>query len=113
MMWDSPLYTMNMFYYHWLIKKLLWPIAGQYIARLQEIYIERELAESEKHHVAAEGNKHPILSSKPQPHADTQNNRNGLICGAGEIAQRLRVLVALPEVLSSIFSNHIVAHNHL
>ena len=23
-MWDGPLYAVNMFYYHWLIKKLLW-----------------------------------------------------------------------------------------
>jgi hypothetical protein len=29
------------------------------------------------------------------------------------MAQRLRVLTALPEVLGSIPSNHIVAHNHL
>jgi hypothetical protein len=33
--------------------------------------------------------------------------------GAGEMAQRLRALTALPEVLSSIPSNHPVAHNHL
>jgi hypothetical protein len=33
--------------------------------------------------------------------------------GAGEMAQQLRALTALPEVLSSIPSNHIVAHNHL
>jgi hypothetical protein len=32
--------------------------------------------------------------------------------GAGEMAQRLRV-VALPEVLSLILSNYIMAHNHL
>jgi hypothetical protein len=32
---------------------------------------------------------------------------------AGEMAQWLRALTALPEVLSSIPSNHIVAHNHL
>jgi hypothetical protein len=32
---------------------------------------------------------------------------------AGEIAQSVRALAALPEVLSSIPSNHIVAHNHL
>jgi hypothetical protein len=31
----------------------------------------------------------------------------------GEMAQRLRALAVLPEVLSSILSNHIVAHNHL
>jgi len=33
--------------------------------------------------------------------------------GAGEMAQRLRAPTALPEVLSSIPSNHMVAHNHL
>jgi hypothetical protein len=29
------------------------------------------------------------------------------------MAQRVRALIALPEVLSSIPSNHMVAHNHL
>jgi hypothetical protein len=33
--------------------------------------------------------------------------------GAGEMAQQLRALTALPEVLSSIPNNHMVAHNHL
>ena len=33
MMLDSPLYAVNMFYCHWLIKKLLWPMAGQNTAR--------------------------------------------------------------------------------
>jgi hypothetical protein len=32
---------------------------------------------------------------------------------AGEIAQWLRALTALPEILSSNPSNHMVAHNHL
>ena len=32
---------------------------------------------------------------------------------AGEMAQQLRALVALSEVLSSIPSNHMVAHTHL
>jgi hypothetical protein len=32
---------------------------------------------------------------------------------AGEMAQQLRVLTILPEVLSSIPSNHMVAHTHL
>ena len=32
---------------------------------------------------------------------------------AGEMAQWLRAPAALPEVLSSIPSNHMVAHNHL
>jgi len=31
----------------------------------------------------------------------------------GEMAQRLRALTALPEVRSSIPSNHVVAHNNL
>jgi hypothetical protein len=32
--------------------------------------------------------------------------------GAGEMAQRLRALTALPKVLSSNPSNHMVAHSH-
>jgi hypothetical protein len=32
---------------------------------------------------------------------------------AEEMAQWLRALTALPEILSSIPSNHMVAHNHL
>jgi hypothetical protein len=32
---------------------------------------------------------------------------------AGEMAQQLRASTALPEVLSSNPSNHMVAHNHL
>ena len=33
--------------------------------------------------------------------------------GTGELAQQVRALTALPEVLSSNLSNHMVAHNHL
>jgi hypothetical protein len=33
--------------------------------------------------------------------------------GAGEMAEQLRALTALPEVLSSNLSNHMVVHNHL
>jgi hypothetical protein len=33
--------------------------------------------------------------------------------GAGEMAQWGRALTVLPEVLSSIPRNHMVAHNHL
>lgn len=28
--WDDPLYTVNMSYNHWLIKNLIWPTATQY-----------------------------------------------------------------------------------
>jgi hypothetical protein len=38
---------------------------------------------------------------------------NQKVSGAGEMAQLLGALTALPEVLSSIPSNHTVAHNHL
>ena len=40
MMWDSPLYAVNIFYYHWLITKLFQPMASQNIGRLEEIYKE-------------------------------------------------------------------------
>jgi hypothetical protein len=39
--------------------------------------------------------------------------RYKISCRAGEMAQWLRVLTALPEVLSSMLRNHMVAHNHL
>ena len=38
--------------------------------------------------------------------------KNPVLGGAGEMAQRLRALTALPEILSSNPSNHMVAHNH-
>jgi hypothetical protein len=34
-------------------------------------------------------------------------------CRAAEIAQQVRALTALPKVMSSNPSNHMVAHNHL
>jgi hypothetical protein len=39
------------------------------------------------------------------------NNNNNNNNRAGEVAQRLRALTALPEVLSLIPSNHMVADN--
>jgi hypothetical protein len=39
----------------------------------------------------------------------TKQNKNR----AGEMVQRLRALAALPKLLSSNPSNHMVAHNHL
>ena len=38
-MWDVCLYALNMFFYHWLIKKLIWLIAKQNRA-MQEIQEE-------------------------------------------------------------------------
>jgi len=42
-----------------------------------------------------------------------KKKKKEFVKGAGEMAQRLRALTALPKVLSSIPSNHMVAHNHL
>jgi hypothetical protein len=41
-------------------------------------------------------------------HLKTEQQKNG----AGEMAQQLRALTALPKVLSSNPSNHMVAYNH-
>ena len=53
-------------------------MAGQNIARLEEIYLE---VKSERHHVAAKGEGHQnrTLPGKSQHYGDTQINRNGLI----------------------------------
>jgi hypothetical protein len=47
--------------------------------------------------------------SKKKTNKQTKTTKKG----AGEMDQRLRTLTALPEVLSSIPSNYLVAHNHL
>jgi len=44
---------------------------------------------------------------------ETEEGRVRKWRGAGEMAQRLRALATLPEVLSSNPSNHMVAHNRL
>jgi hypothetical protein len=56
----------------------------------------------------------------PSPHQVKQiylnincNSIKILQIGAGEMAQWLRALTALPKVLSSNPSTHMVAHNHL
>ena len=41
-----------------------------------------------------------------------KQRKKKIIRGTGEMAQWLGALTALPEVLSSIPSNHMVAHNH-
>jgi hypothetical protein len=51
------------------------------------------------------------LSRKTKKKKKPTNIRNSF--RAGEMAQGLRALTALPEVLSSIPSSHMVAHNHL
>jgi hypothetical protein len=44
---------------------------------------------------------------------DRKTSIKNAVSGAGEVAQWLRALTPLPKVLSSIPSNHMVAHNHL
>lgn len=46
-MWNAPLYAVNMSDYHWLIKKLFLPMAGQNIAsRKVKLNIGREKVKS-------------------------------------------------------------------
>jgi hypothetical protein len=54
-----------------------------------------------------------ILKSSIKPNSKNYKQELEKISSAGEMALRLRALTALPEFLSSIPSNHIVAHNHL
>ena len=55
--------------------------------------------------------RHDIYSH--QLYAKTNVSIRVCVCGAGEVAQRLRALTVVPKVLSSNPSNHMVAHNHL
>jgi hypothetical protein len=50
---------------------------------------------------------HPKILSTQHPKLKMETS------GAGEMAQQLRALTALPMVPSSIPINHMVAHNHL
>jgi hypothetical protein len=52
------------------------------------------------------------LKNKNQPPKQTNKQTKNTNLGAGEVAQQVRALTALPKVLSSNPSNHMVAHNH-
>ena len=56
--------------------------------------------------------KAPLASVKTHTHIRTRTKTQTHMW-AGEMAQQLRALSVLPKVLSSIPSNHRVAHNHL
>ena len=65
------MYAMIMFYYHWLIKKPLWSMAGQIqVGGKTKLNAGRKKAESGRHHVAAERERHQNLTGKPQPSGD-------------------------------------------
>jgi hypothetical protein len=53
------------------------------------------------------------VGEQPGLFRETLSQSKNQNLGAGEMAQHLRALTALPEVLSSSPSNHMVAHNHL
>jgi hypothetical protein len=53
------------------------------------------------------------LHSQAQNLKERLKIKEQLLLGAGELAQQFKALTSLPEVLSSIPSNHMVAHNHL
>jgi hypothetical protein len=62
------------------------------------------------------GGGHPnitYMTSKQRSSPKYSSLSKIVFSGAGAMAQRLRALTALPEVLSSIPSNHMVAHSHL
>jgi hypothetical protein len=58
-------------------------------------------------------NKRDHASKTQKVEGKTQGPFEKLPSGAGEMAQRVRALTALPEVLSSNPKNHMVAHNYL
>jgi hypothetical protein len=62
---------------------------------------------------AGPGDQHTAYEREMRTRESPSQSLKFLAWGAGEMAQRLRALAALPEVLSSNPSNHIVAHNHL
>jgi hypothetical protein len=55
------------------------------------------------------------LLGKDEGFALTDGTDNSIkrLIGAGEMAQQLRALTTHSEVLSSVPSNHMVAHRHL
>jgi hypothetical protein len=57
--------------------------------------------------------KDSCLKTKQNKTKQNKTKQNKTKQRAIEMAQQLRALTALPEVLSSIPSNHMVAHNHL
>jgi hypothetical protein len=54
-----------------------------------------------------------LLTSSHRHHVGKTNGQKNKNKGAGEMAHQLEALTALLDVLSSIPSNHMVAHNNL
>ena len=70
-MWDSPLCTMNMFYYQLVNKEI-----ASFSSRAE--YSKSGNPGRDRGGKKVESRRCQNLSSKPQLRGDTQNNRNGL-----------------------------------
>lgn len=69
----APLYTVNTFYYQWIIKKLLWPIAGQNIGgREIQAEAQEERSRFEEMPSSLQRRKCMSITSNPQ---DLANHR--------------------------------------
>jgi hypothetical protein len=87
------------------------------LTRLIVYMVDKQLQHGDRSRRLGRSTQHP-----GQPMCYISKYREGLQCnkcelkktqgGAGEMAQWLRALTALPQVLSSNSSNHMVAHNH-
>jgi hypothetical protein len=67
----------------------------------------------QRQHIPEHGSSQPSVSEGPVSYSLASEIPYIEIKGAGELAQWLRALTALPEVMSLVPSNHIAAHNHL
>ena len=77
----TPLYAVNMFYYHWLKKKLNWPLAGQNRTK-QEIQAKiREKKGGIREKPAAAGEARCEVASH-EHHGKIETNRKGFRCNS-------------------------------
>ena len=74
-----PFCMLIMFYYHWLIKKLIWPIARQNIARWKIQPEIRERGRVREIPASAQGQDARAPPVSHGPRGNIQINRNGLI----------------------------------
>ena len=79
-MWNAPLYAVNMLYYHWLIKMLLWPMAEGSQAAIPSRETGRKKTEVRRCQQPLEEEEARALPrSSYGVWADAQIIRNGLI----------------------------------
>ena len=72
MMWDSPLHAVGMFYYHWLIKKLIWLMADRIeLGGKTKLNAGRKKANPRRHHPATKETRHVENEVTPRPCSNT------------------------------------------